>query len=164
MDLREILHKHKESFKNKLLDSLSHQHSMSTEEVMKQFGDNIEILINSKYTLLEQTVDDICTVKKPVVLNIMRDRQREDKCKICESNEPNIQALDQMHGNAISIFEISEDSAAGAIYHVLFTGAPDEDKKLPLTAVIHNCDVKRVWAGKKVDVSVYTGLIHKVLV
>jgi len=164
MDLREILHKHKESFKKKLLESLSNQHSMPTEEVMKQFGNNIETLINSKYTPLEQTVDDICTVKKPVVLNIMRDRQREDKCKICEANETNIQALDQLHGNAISIFEISEDSAAGAIYHVLFTGATDEDKKLPLTAVIHNCDVKRVWAGKKVDVSVYNGLIHKVLV
>ncbi len=164
MDLREILLKHKESFKKKLVESLSHQHSMPTEEVMKQFGDNIEILVTSRYAPLEQIVDDICAVKKPVVLNIMRDRQREDKCKICESNEPNIRALDQIHGNAILIFEISEDSAAGAIYHVLFTGAPDEDKKLPLTAVIHNCDVKRVWAGKKVDVSVYNGLIHKVLV
>ncbi|MCG7850109.1 MAG: hypothetical protein MIO93_13160, partial [ANME-2 cluster archaeon] len=151
------------SFKKKLLESLSNQHSMPTEEVMKQFGDNIETLVTSKYTPLEQIVDDICAVKKPVVLNIMRDRQREDKCKICEANETNIQALDQLHSNAISIFEISEDSAAGAIYHVLFTGAPDEDKKLPLTAVIYDCDVKRVWAGKAVETSVYSGLIRKVL-
>lgn len=163
MDLREILYQHKESFKSKIVESFSHQHSIPTEEVMGQFGDNIEILVTSRYASLEQTVDDICAVKKPVVLNIMRDRQREDKCKICESNEPNIQALDQMHGSAISIFEISEDSAAGAIYHVLFTGAPDDDKKLPLTAVIHNCDVKRVCAGKAVETLVYTGLIRKVL-
>ncbi|MCL7412262.1 MAG: hypothetical protein M8353_01410 [ANME-2 cluster archaeon] len=164
MDLHEILHKHKESFQDKLLESLSQKHSMSTEEVMEQFGDNIKTLVNSKYSPLEQAVDDICAAKKPVLLNIRRDRQREDTCRICESNEPNIRALDEMHGNAISIFEISEDSAPGALYHVLFKGAPDEDKKLPLTAIIYNCDVKRVWAGKSVEPSVYTGLIRKALV
>ncbi len=163
MNLREILQKHKEFFKNKMVESLSHQHSIPTDEVMRQFGGNIENLISSRYTSLEQILNDICAVKKPVVLNIRRDRQREDKCKICESNEPNIQALDGMYGSAISICEISEDSAAGALYHVLFQGAPDEDKKLPLTAVIHNCDVKRVWAGKAVEPAVYSGLIRKVL-
>ncbi|MCL7475396.1 MAG: hypothetical protein SCH39_04980 [Methanosarcinales archaeon] len=163
MNLREILQKHKESFQDKLLESLSQKHCIPTEKVMEQFGDNINILVNSKYAPLEQVTDDICNVKKPVLINIRRSRQREDKCKICESNEPNIQALDQMHGTTISIFEISEDSAAGSLYHVLFKGAPDEDKKLPLTAIIHNGDVKRVWAGKSVETSVYSGLIRKAL-
>ncbi|MCL7415140.1 MAG: hypothetical protein M8349_03635 [ANME-2 cluster archaeon] len=163
MDLREILQKHKESFKNKLTESLSQKHSMPIDEVIKQFGNNIDTLVTSKYLQMEQVVDDICAAQKPVVLNIRRDRQREDECKICESNEPNIRAMDELYGSAISIFEISEDSAAGALYHVLFQGAPDEDKKLPLTAVIHKCDVKRVWAGKAVDTSVYSGLIRKIL-
>ena len=71
--------------------------------------------------------------------------------------------MDEKYGDSISIFEISEDSPKGALYHVLFQGAPDEDKKLPLTAIIHNCDVKQVWAGKPVDSSVYASLIKKAL-
>ncbi len=65
--------------------------------------------------------------------------------------------------HSISIFEISEDSLEGALYHVLFQGAPDADKKLPLTAIIHNSDVKQVWAGKPVDSLAYASLIRKAL-
>ena len=163
MDLREILDNHKKSFKAKIAESLASQHSITTDEAIEQFNDNIESMIKSRYAPLEQAVDAICNITQPLVLNLRRDRQREDTCKICESNEPNIEALDKMFGDSICIFEISEDSPAGALYHVLFQGAPDDDQKLPLTAVIHNCDVKRVWAGKAVETSVYARLIKKAL-
>jgi hypothetical protein len=161
--LHEILNDHKKNFKTKIKDSLAQKHSISSDDVIKHFGASIENMIQSKYMPLELAVDTICTTPKPVVLNIRRDRQREDTCKICESNERNIQALDEKFGDSISIFEISEDSPAGVLYHVLFQGAPDEDKKLPLTAVIHNCSVNRVWAGKAVQSSVYTNHIKKAL-
>jgi len=163
LDLYEILDGHKNSFRIKIVESLASQHSISNDAVIEQFNDNIENMIKSRYNTLEQAVDAICSAGKPVVLNLRRDRQREDTCKICESNEPNIEALDQMFRDSICIFEISEDSPAGALYHVLFQGAPDDDQKLPLTAVIHNCDVKRVWAGKAVETTVYASLIKKAL-
>jgi hypothetical protein len=163
LDLREILDNHKKSFKAKIAESLSSQHSITTDEAIEKFNNNIESMIKSRYTPLEQAVDTICNITQPLVLNLRRDRQREDTCKICESNEPNIEALDKMFGDSICIFEISEDSPAGALYHVLFQGAPDDDQKLPLTAVIHNCDVKRIWAGKAVETSVYASLIKKAL-
>lgn len=164
MNLKKILDDHKQSFRTQLVEFLALKHSITTDEVRSQFGDSIENMIVSKYAPLEQAAGAICASPIPVVLNIRRDRQREDACKICESNEPNIRALDEKYGDSISIFEITEDSPAGALYHVLFKGSPDEDRKLPLTAVIHNCDVKRVWSGKAVDVPVYSGLIKKALV
>lgn len=161
MDLRETLLNHKNAFRAKIAGSLAVRHSISTEEAIRQFGPSIEDMLSARYAPLEEAVEAICAVSVPVVLNIRRDRQREDTCRICESNEPNIDALDKMFGDSISIFEITEDSPAGGLYHVLFQGEPDEDKKLPLTAVIHNCDVRRVWAGKAVETSVYANLIRK---
>jgi hypothetical protein len=158
-----MLDNHKKSFKDKIVESLVSQHSITTDEVIEQFNDNIERMIQSRYIPLEQAVDVICNVSQPLLLNLRRDRQREDTCKICESNEPNIKAVDKMFGDSICIFEISEESPAGALYHILFQGAPDEDQKLPLTVVIHNCDVKRVWAGKAVETSVYASLLKKAL-
>jgi hypothetical protein len=163
LKLHEIVDSHKNNFRIKIVESLASQHSISNDAVIEQFKDNIKNMMKSRYGPLEQAVDAICNASKPVVLNLRRDRQREDTCKICESNEPNIEALDKMFGDSICIFEISEDSPAGALYHVLFQGAPDDDQKLPLTAVIHNCDVKRIWAGKAVETSVYASLIKKAL-
>lgn len=164
LDLQKILNEHRQSFKIRLVESLAAKHSISSDEVMEQFGDRVDNMVGSRYAPLEQVVEAICAVPKPVLLNIMRDRQREDTCKICLANEANIRVVDEKYGDSISIFEISEDSPAGALYQVLFQGAPDEDKKVPLTAIIHNCDVKRVWAGKSVDSSVYASRIKKALV
>ncbi len=163
MDLQKKLDDHRQSFKTRLVESLAGKHSISSDEVIEQFGGSVDNLVGSRYAPLEQVVEAICAVPKPVLLNIMRDRQREDTCKICLANEANIQVVDEKYGDSISIFEISEDSPAGALYHVLFHDAPGEDKKLPLSAIIHNCDVKRVWAGKSVDSSVYASLIKKAL-
>jgi len=163
LDLQKILDEHRRSFKTRLVKSLAAKHSISCDEVMEQLGDSVNNLVESRYAPVKQVVEAICTVPKPVLLNIMRDRQREDTCKICLANEANIQVVDEKYGDSISIFEISEDSPAGALYHVLFQDAPGEDKKLPLCAIIHNCDVKRVWAGKSVDSSVYASLIKKAL-
>ena len=163
LDLQKILNEHRQSFKTRLVESLAAKHSISCDDVLVQLGDSVDNLLESRYAPLEQVVEAMCIVPKPVLLNIMRDRQREDTCKICLANEANIQVVDEKYGDSISIFEISEDSPAGALYHVLFQDAPGEDKKLPLSAIIHNCDVKRVWAGKSVDSSVYASLIKKAL-
>jgi hypothetical protein len=163
LNLQKILEEHRQSFKNRLVESLAAKHSISCDEVIVQFGDSVDNILESRYAPLKQVAEAICTIPKPVLLNIRRDRQREDTCKICQTNEANIQAVDEKYNDSISIFEISEDTPAGALYHVLFKGAPDEDKKLPLTAIIYNCDVKRVWAGKSVDSSVYASLIKKTL-
>ena len=163
LNLKKKLDEHRQSFKTRLIESLAVRHSISSDEVLIQFGDNVDNVLESRYAPLELAVETICAISTPVLLNIRRDRQREDTCKICQINEPNIQAVDEKYGDSISIFEISEDTPAGALYHVLFQGAPDEDKKLPLTAIIYNCDLKRVWAGKSVDSSVYVNLINKVL-
>jgi hypothetical protein len=163
LNLEKKLDEHRQYFKTRLVESLASKHSISCDEVMEQFGDSVDSLLESRYAPLKQAVEAICSVPKPVLLNIMRDRQREDTCKICLANEANIRVVDEKYGDFISIFEISEDSPAGALYHVLFQDAPGEDKKLPLTAIINNCVVKRVWAGKSVDSSVYTSLIKKAL-
>jgi len=163
LNLHKILDEHMQSFKTRLVESLSTKHSISCGEVLIQLGDSVDNLLESRYAPLKQAVEAICAIPKPVLLNIRRDRQREDTCKICQANEANIQAVDEKYGDSISTFEISEDIPEGALYHVLFHGAPDADKKLPLTAIIHNSDVKRVWAGKPVDSSVYTSLIKKAL-
>ncbi len=163
MNLNKILDEHRQSFKTRVVESLADKHSISCDEVLVQLGDSVDNLLESRYAPLKQAVEAICAIPKPVLLNIRRDRQREDICKICQANEAKIRAVDEMYGDSISIFEISEDSPEGALYHVLFQGAPDADKKLPLTAIIHNCDVKRVWAGKSVDSSVYASLIKKAL-
>jgi len=133
LDLQKILDEHRRSFKTRLVKSLAAKHSISCDEVMEQLGDSVNNLVESRYAPVKQVVEAICAVPKPVLLNIMRDRQREDTCKICLANEANIQVVDEKYGDSISIFEISEDSPAGALYHVLFQDAPGEDKKLPTT-------------------------------
>jgi hypothetical protein len=163
LNLQKILDEHRQSFKTRLVESLAVRHSISCDDVLVQLGDSVDNLLESRYAPLEQVVKTICAVPKPVLLNIMRDRQREDTCKICLANEANIRVVDEKYGDSISIFEISENNPAGALFQVLFQGAPDEDKKLPLTAIIHKCEVKRVWAGKSVDSSVYASLIKKAL-
>jgi len=163
LNLHEILKTHKQSFRSGLIESLANQHNISPDEVIKQFGNSIDELINTKYSPLTLAVDTICAINKPVILNIMQDRQREDTCSICQANESNIRALSEIYGDSIQIFEISEDNPSGSLYHVLFQGAPEEDKKLPLTAVIYNGNIIRVWAGKAIDKAVYVSMIKKAL-
>jgi hypothetical protein len=161
LHLREILNNHKKTFKTKLIDSFAIKYSISTGEVINQFDATIEDLLRTRYFHPELAVDTICGVEKPVIVNIMQDRQREDTCSICQANESNIQAVDEIYGERISIFEISDQNPAGALYHILFQDETGVDKKLPLTAVIFNGDVKRVWAGKAVDKSVYISLMNR---
>jgi hypothetical protein len=87
---------------------------------------------------------------------------REDKCKICESNEPNIHAIEKKYGDRIEIFEVIEDRPEGALYQIIFPEEAEE-KKLPLTAVICKGELKKFWAGKTVDPAVYEQYIKKCL-
>jgi len=45
---------------------------------------------------------------------------REDKCKICEGNEPNNHAIEKKYGSKIEIFEVIEDRPEGALYQIIF--------------------------------------------
>ncbi len=60
------------------------------EEEHKEF---IEQYIADKYEPVEQLIEKINVMERPVILNIRRSRSREDKCKLCEANQPNIDEL-----------------------------------------------------------------------
>ena len=87
---------------------------------------------------------------------------REDKCKICESNEPNVRAIEEMYGDRIEIFEVIEDRPEGALYQIIFH-EESEEKKLPLTGIIDRGDLIKFWAGKTVDAQVYERYFNKIL-
>lgn len=161
-DLSELLSIHKEAFKQRFIEALAKNNSMETSQVRIEFKDFIEEFVDGKYIPISRLIQRINENHKPVFLNIRRDRMREDKCKICEGNEPSIHALQKKYGDSIEIFEVVEDRAEGALYQIIFHEEALE-KKLPLTAIINKGKLIRFWAGKTVDASVYERYINKYL-
>lgn len=162
MNLTRLLSNHKEAFRQKFTEALAKKNSLTPEQTAIEFKDFIEQYVDEKYKNITQVVDRINEIEKPVFLNIRRDRMREDRCKICESNEPNLHALEEKYGGRIEFFEVIEDRQEGALYQVIFHEDADE-KKLPLTAIINRRGVLKFWAGKAVDASVYESYINKAL-
>ena len=162
MNLTQLLMNHKESFKEKFIEALAKKNSMTVEEVRSDLKDFIEQYVDEKYNTISQVVLKINEIEIPVFLNIRRDRMREDKCKICESNESNVRAIEEKYGNRIEIFEVIEDRPEGALYQIIFH-EESEEKKLPLTGVIYRGDLIKFWAGKTVDPTVYERFINKYL-
>ena len=162
MNLTELLSNHREAFRQKFIEALAKKNSLTREETAIEFKDFIEQYVDEKYKHAKRLVNRINEIEKPVFLNIRRDRMREDKCKICESNEPNVKAIEKEYGESVEFFEVIEDMPAGALYQVIFHEEAEE-KKLPLTAVINRGEVLKFWAGKSVDAAVYRIYINKCL-
>lgn len=162
MNLTELLSAHKESFKQKFIEALAKKNSMTIEDVRVDLKDFIEQYVDEKYNSISQVVQRIHEINIPVFLNIRRDRMREDTCKICESNEPNVKAIEEKYGDRIEIVEVIEDRPEGALYQIIFH-EESEEKKLPLTAVINRGELIKFWAGKTVDAAVYERYINKYL-
>ena len=162
MSLGELLKIHKFGFRLKFIEGLAKKNSCTPEVAEGEFKDFIEQYVDEKYMHIQKVIDRIIEIEKPVFLNIRRDRMREDKCKICEGNEPNIHAIEKKYGNKIEIFEVIEDRPEGALYQIIFH-EDAEEKKLPLTAVINKGDLIKFWAGKTVDSAVYEQYIKKCL-
>ncbi len=162
MNLTELLSSHKEIFRQKFIEALAKKNSIPPEQAAVEFKDFIEQYVDEKYKNIKSLVDMINEIENPVILNIRRDRMREDKCKICESNEPNVHATEEKYGDRIKFFEVVEDRQEGALYQIIFHEEAEE-KKLPLTAVINRGELLKFWAGKTVDASVYENYINKAL-
>ena len=98
LNLIKLLSIHKESFKQKFIEALAKKNSMTVDEVKSDFKAFIEQFVDEKYNKISQVVLRINEIEIPVFLNIRRDRMREDKCKICEGNEPNIRVIEKNMG------------------------------------------------------------------
>jgi len=160
MKLTELLSAHKESFKQKFIEALAKKNSMTIDQVKADFKDFINQYVDEKYGPVSKVVQRINEMEIPVFLNIRRDRMREDKCKICEGNEPNIHAIQEKYNKRIEIFEVIEDRLEGALYQIIFHEEAEE-KKLPLTAIINRGELIKSWAGKTVDAAVYERYLNK---
>ncbi len=162
MKLKELLLNHKTIFKQKFIEALAKKHSLTLEEVEDNYRDFIQKYVEEKYRPMAKLVERISEIKKPVFLNIRRDRMREDKCKICESNEQNVHEIEKKYNDKIELFEVIEDRQEGALYQIIFHEEAEE-KKLPLTAIISRGEILKFWAGKAVEPSVYEMYINKSL-
>lgn len=162
MNLTELLSNHKETFRQKFIEALAKKKSLTPEQTAAEYKDFIEQYVDERYKPVEHLVERINEIKIPVFLNIRRDRMREDRCKICEANEPNVHAIEKKYGRRIEIFEGIEDRQEGALYQIIFHEEAEE-KKLPLTAVINKGELLKFWAGKTVDASVYEMYINRCL-
>ncbi len=162
MNFEELLTNHKKAYKQRLTDALAKKNSMTSEEAAIDFKDFIAQYVTDKYSVVTRVVKEINGIEIPVLLNIRRDRMREDKCRICESNEPNISAIGRKYGNRVKIFEVAEDKPEGALYQIIYYEEA-KDKKLPLTAIINRGEIIKYWAGKTVDAIVYERYLNRIL-
>ncbi len=162
MNLTQLLSNHKAVFRQKFAEALAKKKSLTTEQALTDYRDFIEQYVDEKYKPVEKVIERINEVRVPVFLNIRRDRMREDRCKICEGNEPNVRAIGKKYGDKIELFEVIEDRKEGALYQIIFHEEAEE-KKLPLTAVINGGELLKFWAGKTVEASVYEMYIDKAL-
>ncbi|MCZ7385851.1 MAG: hypothetical protein O8C63_14060 [Candidatus Methanoperedens sp.] len=162
MNLTELLSNHREAFRQKFIEALAKKNSLTKEETAVEFKDFIEQYVDEKYKHAKRLVSRINEIEKPVFLNIRRDRMREDRCKICEANEPNVNAVEKKYGDRIELFEVIEDRPEGALYQIIFHEEAEE-KKMPLTAVINKGNILKFWAGKTVEAAVYEIYINKSL-
>ena len=154
-NLIQLLDNHKEKFRQKLIEALAAKNSLTQEQVIVEYKDFIEQYIADKYEDIEELIRSITAAEIHLLLSIRRDRAREDTCKLCEGNQPNIDEISRKYGDRIELIEIYEDKPeGGALYNIIFhEDAPE--KKLPLTAVISRGEILKFWAGKTVDSVVY---------
>lgn len=163
MDIKLLLQNHKEKFRTKLIEALVAKNSIAKEQVIAEHKDFIEQYIKDKYENVEELIGRITTTERPILLSIRRDRLREDKCKLCEGNQPNIDEITKKYGDSIEVIELFEDKPeGGALYHIIFN-EDAEEKKLPLTAIISRGEILKFWAGKTVESAVYERYLKKVL-
>jgi hypothetical protein len=161
MHINHLLNNHKEKFRTKLIEALATKNSLSPEQVISEYSDFIDQYIADKYENVEGLISRITGANRPVFLSIRRDRAREDTCKLCEGNQPNIDEISKKYGNRIELIEIYEDKPeGGALYNIIFQEDAPE-KKLPLTAVINRGEILKFWAGKTVEPAVYERYIRK---
>jgi len=153
MHLKALVSQHQQAFKQKVVHAFAKKHSMSMEQVVEEYEDEIERYIREKYRGVEQAVSEIQEFKRPVVLNIRRDPCSDNVCTICERDQPNIEELQRLYGDRFVFYAIYDGSPEGALYHVIHQG--EGEKLLPLTAVIHKGEVKKYWSGRPVDVEEY---------
>ncbi len=160
-NLTQLLENHKEKFRQKLIEALAAKNSLTQEQVIIEHRDFIEQYIADKYENVDGLINRIIGARRPVLLSIRRDRAREDKCKLCEGNQPNIEEISKKYGERIELIEIYEDKPeGGALYNIIFhEDAPE--KKLPLTAVISRGEILKFWAGKTVEPAVYDIYLKK---
>lgn len=163
MDINLLLQNHKEKFRTKLIEALATKNSLSSAQVISDHKDFIEQYIHDKYENVDGLIFKISEAERPILLSIRRDRLREDKCKLCESNQPNIDEIMKKYGDSIEVIELFEDKPeGGALYHIIFHEEAPE-KKLPLTGIISKGEILRFWAGKTVESAVYERYLKKVL-
>lgn len=163
MNLTQLLSNHKKNFRQRLIEAIAQKHALPLERVEDEYKDFIEQYIDEKYKQIEQIVRRINEGEIPVLLNVRRDRVREDKCKLCEANQPNVDEIAKKYGDRVEVVEVFEDKPeGGALYHIIFHEEAKE-KKLPLTALINRGEILRFWAGKTVDAPVYERYIKKIL-
>ena len=154
MNLKALVSQHQQAFKQKVVQAFAAKHSMSMEQVVEEYEDEIERYIRGKYKGVEQAVSEIQEFKRPVVLNIRRDPCSDNVCTICERDQPNIEELQRLYGDRFVFYAIYDGSPEGALYHVIHQG--EGEKLLPLTAVIHGGEVKKYWSGRPVEVEEYS--------
>ncbi|MCZ7398059.1 MAG: hypothetical protein O8C59_06130 [Candidatus Methanoperedens sp.] len=159
--LTDLLSNHKEKFRQKLIEALAKKNSLTPDQVIDEHSDFIEQYVADKYENVEQLINRINQARYPVLLNIRRDRAREDTCKLCEGNQPNIDEISKKYGDRIELIEMYEDKPeGGSLYNIIFhEDAPE--KKLPLTAVISRGEILKFWAGKTVESAVYERYLKK---
>jgi len=163
MHIKLLLQNHKEKFRTKLIEALATKNSLTPEQVISDHKDFIEQYILDKYEGLEGLINKITEAERPILLSIRRDRSREDKCKLCEANQPNIDEIAKKYGDIIEVIELLEDNPeGGALYNIIFHEDAKE-KKLPLTAVTSRGEILKFWAGKTVESAVYERFLKKVL-
>jgi len=160
--LSQLLSNHKEKFREKLIEALAKKNSLTQEQVIAEHRDFIEQYTAERYESVEQLITRINESHRPVLLSIRRDRMREDKCKLCEGNQPNIDEIAQRYGDRIEVIEIPEEKPEGALYHIIFH-EESKEKKLPLTAVIDRGEILKFWTGKTVEPAVYQIFIKKAM-
>jgi hypothetical protein len=153
MYLKELLSLHQQAFKQKVVEAFAEKHSMTMEQVLKSQGVLIDQYIHSKYQDVRRAISEITGFKRPVVLSIRRDPCGEAVCMICERDQPNIEKLQRIYDDRIVFYDRYDSTPEAALYHIIHQG--EGEKLLPLTAVIHNGEVKKYWSGRPVEVEEY---------
>ncbi len=160
MHLQKLLDQHKRRYRERFLKKFAQVNRLTVKEAKETFADQIEDYIREKYSALEEIVEEIQNKEAPLLLNICRDPNGE-KCPICDSNRPNIQKIREDYQEKIHYMEIWDSTPGIALYHVIFQG--EGEKLLPLTAVVHQGDVKKYWAGQAVPPEEYTKYLDPLL-
>jgi len=82
MELTTLIETHRQNFRKKVVEVLAKKNSMSPEQVERELRDAVDRFVDERYEPVIKAAERIGAAEKPVLLNIRRDRAREDKCKI----------------------------------------------------------------------------------